>query len=97
MLRLLVPATQWAAVRRWVLLKRFYIHSISYFQAPVQVGSVQEVLQLFYFLFPGTCPGGRRRRTTCRCSLEPPGDDEEEEVFVSVPITSGWAVSSETR
>ena len=97
MLRLLVPATQWAAVRRWVLSRRFYNYSISYFQAPVQVGSVQEALHLFYFLFSGTCLGGRRRRTTCRCSLEPPGDDEEEEVFVSVPITSGWAVSSETR
>ena len=78
-------------------VRRFYIYSIIYFQAPVQVGSVQEALHLFYFLFSGTCQGGRRRRTTCRCSLEPPGDEEEEEVFVSVPITSGWAVSSQTR
>ena len=80
-----------------------------------EVGSVQEVLQLFYFLFSGTCPGGfcpggstfilfsgtcpggRRRRTTCRCSLEPPGEEKGEEVFVSVSIASGLAVSSQTR
>ena len=77
-------------------VRRFYIYSIIYFQAPVQVGSVQEFPHLFYFLFSGTCPGGRRRRTTCRCSLEPPGEEEEEEVFVSVSIPSGLAVSSQT-
>ena len=48
-------------------------------------------------LFSGTCPGGRRRRTTCHCSLEPPGDEKEEEVLVSVSITSGWAVGSQTK
>ena len=61
------------------------------------LSSVQEVLHLSYHLFSGTCPGGRRRRTTCRCFLEPPGDEEGEEVFVSVSIASGLAVSSQTR